>query len=161
MNKISYKYLEDLKVFEECLPWFLENFEKKEYSINELIEEIKNKKIKTPAWYISWLMIHCKFARSKKTLKLYMDFNPPVGEMAWFIVNYKFTHTPEMLKFFMKSNPDAEELSPVLAFCEFARIPKMFKLYKKSRPSMENFLWLKKIFPEIESKINVLQEKIK
>jgi hypothetical protein len=158
MNKISYKLLEELDACEDRLDWYLENFGEMEYTVSQLLKKIKAEEIAVLPWNISWLMVKCKFARTPGMIKFYMESKPPAEDVSWIIINCKFAQTSEMLQLFMESEPTAEDIFWLIYNCKFARIPKMLQLFIESNLTVDKISRLKEKLPELESKINDINE---
>jgi hypothetical protein len=60
----------------------------------DVIEEIR--KIGNKPSYISWLIIHCKYAQKLEILDYYKSLNPSYADVSWLIEHCPFANTPEM-----------------------------------------------------------------
>lgn len=104
MNKVSIKYLEELRVCEKSLVWFKKHFGIKEYTIEELLDLIKEKNIIPDYVYVRWIIVLCEFAQTQQMMEYYTSLNPDYRDVRWFIVNCKFARTQTMIDYYLSLN---------------------------------------------------------
>ena len=120
MNKISVKYLEKLDACEKSLVLFKYNFGTREYTINELLERIKENNIIPSYTDVSWLIRNCEFAQTQDMIDYYLSLKPDYEDVSWLIVFCKFAKTQQMIDYYLSLKPSYGDVRWLIEKCEFA-----------------------------------------
>lgn len=109
MNKISVKYLEELEACEKGIDWFEENFGSEEYTIDELLNHVKENNIVPNYKAVRWFISKCELAQTQQMLDYYLlidyyiSLKPDYRDVSWFIITCNFArNNKELLEYIEK-----------------------------------------------------------
>ena len=121
MNKISIEYLKKLKACEKGIYWFKDNFGNEEYTIDELLNLVKENDIVSRCQNVSWFIQECKSAQTQEMLDYYLSLKPNYEDVRWLIEKCKLAQTQEMIDYYLSLNPDYINVRWFIRNCEYAK----------------------------------------
>ena len=136
--KISVKCLEKLNACQVGIDWFERNFGTKKYTIEELLEIVKEKNIIPDYRDVQWFIRNCEIAQTQFMIDYYLSLNPYFKNVSWLIINFKFAQTQQMIDYYLSLNPDYRDIRWFIIECEFAQTQSMIDYYISLNPDYED-----------------------
>ena len=134
MNKISVKYLKELNACEKGIAWFENSFRASEYTIEELLEIVKEKNIIPDYKCVSCIIRNCEFTQTQQMIDYYLLLNPDYKDVSWLISACEFAQTQEMIDYYLSLKPDYRDVRRIIEQCELAQTQQMIDYYISMNP---------------------------